>query len=161
MTADAGRDSSSRPTPHGLDLVEYVVLALPELSRIVPVAEALARLVTSSQIRILDIVGVRSDATGRVEAVEPELLPGLAPLLRTQKVVGGLLSNDDIALACRRLPPGASALIVVAENRWPEQLADAARAIGGEIVGGDRIARHRLEQLRRSRVRFGLEDEEV
>lgn len=161
MTADAEPGSPSRPTEPGLDLVEYVVLALPALSSTLPVADALHELVASSRIRILDIVGVRSDATGRVEAVEAELMPGLGSLQETRGRDVGLLSNDDIALAYRGLPAGSAALIVVAEDRWPEQLADAARASGGRIVGGDRIPRHRLEQSRRSRARFALEDEEV
>jgi hypothetical protein len=158
MTGDVAGAPTERPTPD-LDLVEYVVVALPELSSTVPVAEALKRLVESSQIRILDVVGVTSDAAGRVAAVEPEFLPGLRVLHGLDAVAGGLLSDDDIALACRDLPAGSSALIVVAEDRWAQQLADAARTSGGQIVGGERIPRHRLEQSRRSRARFDLEDE--
>jgi len=160
MAGDAGRGSADRPTPD-LDLVEYVVVALPALSSTVPIADALASLVESSQIRILDVVGVASDPAGRVVSVEPEFLPGLQSRYAMGGGVTGLLSDDDIALACRSLPAGSSALIVVAEDRWAEQLADAARASGGQIVGGERIPRHRLEQSRRSRVRFDLEDEEV
>ncbi len=167
MTGDEGQGSparNTRETTPDLDLVEYVVVALPELSSTAPVADALKRLVDTSQIRILDVVGVTSDAAGRVSVVEPEYLPGLRSLHGAEGGVpgaAGLLSDDDIALASRGMPAGSSALIVVAEDRWAQQLADAARTSGGQILGGERIPRHRLEQSRRSHARFDLEDEEV
>lgn len=133
-----------------LDLVEYVVVALPELSSTVGVAAALRELVESARIRILDLVGVVVGPEGRVTAVEPELLPGLSDLRDVQGEVGGLLSEDDVALAGGALPPGSSALIIVVEDRWAELLAGAAREVGGCIVGGERIPRHRIEQADRT-----------
>ncbi|HEU5036445.1 MAG TPA: DUF6325 family protein [Nocardioides sp.] len=134
-----------------LDLVEYVVIAVPELSSTVDVASALRELVESSRIRILDLVGVVTGPDGRCSAIEPEQLSGLAELRDVEGEVGGLLSEDDLALACSALQPGTSALILVVEDRWAELLADAARSSGGRIIGGERIPRHRLEQARRSR----------
>jgi uncharacterized membrane protein len=138
-------------TTPDLDLVEYVVIAVPDLSSTVSVAAALRELVESSRIRILDLVGVVAGPDGHCSAVEPEQLSGLAELRDVEGEVGGLLSEDDIALACSALQPGTSALIVVVEDRWAQLLADAARTTGGRIIGGERIPRHRLEQARRSR----------
>jgi hypothetical protein len=135
-----------------LDLVEYVVVSVSELSSTVGVASAIRELVESSQVRILDLVGVAASPDGRFTAVEPELLSGLAELRGVEGEVGGLLSEDDLALACRALQPGTSALILVVEDRWAQVLADAARQSGGRIIGGERIPRHRLEQARRSRT---------
>jgi hypothetical protein len=134
-----------------LDLVEYVVISVPDLFSAVAVAAALKQLVESRQIRILDIVGVDTGAGGRVTVVEPELLSGLGALDNVEGEVGGLLSEDDIALASGAMHPGTSALLVVVEDRWAQQLANAARECGGRIIGGERIPRHRLEQARRSR----------
>ena len=134
-----------------LDLVEYVVIAVPELSSTVDVAAALRELVESSQIRILDLVGVVTGADGRHAAIEPEKLSGLADLRDVEGEVGGLLSEDDIALASSALEPGTSALILVVEDRWAQLLSDAARTSGGRIIGGERIPRYRLEQARRAR----------
>src|SRR5690242_14688948 len=97
--------------PPDLDLVEYVVVSVSELSSTVDVASAIKALVESAQIRILDLVGVVASPDGRFTAVEPELLSGLAELGSVEGEVGGLLSEDDIALACRALQPGTSALI--------------------------------------------------
>ena len=147
-----GQGDGSTPD---LDLVEYVVIAVPELSSTVGVAAALRELVESSRIRILDLVGVVTGADGRSSAIEPEQLSGLAELREVEGEVGGLLSEDDIALACSALQPGTSALILVVEDRWAQLLADAARTSGGRIIGGERIPRHRLEQARRSRTGDG------
>ena len=135
-----------------LDLVEYVVISVADLSSTVGVASAIKELVESSRIWILDLVGVVTSPDGRFTAVEPELLSGLAELRSVEGEVGGLLSEDDIALACRALQPGTSALILVVEDRWAQVLADAARDSGGRIIGGERIPRHRLEQAQRSRA---------
>ncbi len=147
-----GPASAADGTTPDLDLVEYVVISVPELSSAVEVAAALKALVESAQIRILDLVGVATGPDGRFTAVEPELLSGLAALDSVEGEVGGLLSEDDITLASSALQRGTSALIVVVEDRWAQMLADAARQSGGRIIGGERIPRHRLEQSRRSRT---------
>ena len=149
---DAGRAVDEVTSPD-LDLVEYVVISVPELSAAVGVASALKQLVELRQIQILDLVGVDVSVDGRLAAVEPELLSGLGVLDTVEGEVGGLLSEDDIALAGGALAPGTSALIVVVEDRWAQHLSDAARDGGGRIIGGERIPRHRLEQSRRSRTR--------
>jgi hypothetical protein len=133
-----------------LDLVEYVVISVPELSSAVAVADALKTLVESAQIRVLDLVGVVTGFDGRSTVIEADLLPALATLDDVDGEVGGLLSEDDVILAGSALPPGSSALVVVVEDRWAYLLADAARQSGGRILGGERIPRHRLEQSRRA-----------
>ena len=144
----AGRTAEG-PTSD-LDLVEYVVIAVPELSSAVAVADALKTLVESAQIRVLDLVGVVTGFDGRSTVIEADLLPALATLDDVDGEVGGLLSEDDVILAGSALPPGTSALVVVVEDRWAYLLADAARQSGGRILGGERIPRHRLEQSRRA-----------
>jgi len=152
-----GAEGSDLPVPGRFspdpDLVEYVVIGLPDLSSSLRVAQALKRLVETSRIRILDLVAVVSDARGRYTVAEPELVASLSELRTVDGEVGGLLSDDDIALACRALRSGSAALILVAEDLWAQELADAARSGGGQIVGGERIPRMRLEQAERARGR--------
>jgi len=142
---DPGPSSQSDP-----DLVEYVVMTTSGLSSTEEVARALKELIESSQIAILDLVGVEVDTSGGYIAVEPEELSGMAELTTVEGKIGGLLSEDDIALACGAMSPGTSALIMVAEDRWARQLAEAVRRSGGRIVGGERIPRHRVEQSLRA-----------
>ena len=118
-----------------LDLVEYVVIAVPDLSSTVGVASAIRELVESAQIGILDMVGIVTRPDGRFTAVEPELLAGLAELRTVEGEVGGLLSEDDIALACRTLQAGH----VGVDPRHRGPLGTGAR--GGRP--GQRRAHHR------------------
>ena len=148
-------DNGGSPYTEALDpdLVECIVITTANLSRVSSVAQALRDCVSSSQLRILDLVAVETDALGHYSAIEFEHLPGLEPLDGVEGEVGGFLSDDDIALACSALVPGTSALILLVEDRWAGLLADAARLDGGRIAGGERIPRHRLEQSSRSRRR--------
>ncbi|MGO4255818.1 DUF6325 family protein [Marmoricola sp. RAF53] len=135
------------PATTDLDLVEYFVVTVASLSATAAVADALQELTTAGQLRVLDVVGVATAADGTYALTEPEVLAGFAAL--RPAAPDALLSEDDIALACSAMPPGTSALIVVAEDRWAGSLAEAARAGGGRLAGGERIPRHRLEQARR------------
>ncbi|GAA4371900.1 DUF6325 family protein [Nocardioides caricicola] len=140
-----------------LDLVEYVVITLGGLSATASIAGALKELVEAARIRILDLVAVVTDAEGHYTSIEAESVPGLAALRGVEGEVGGLLSEDDIALACGALKPSTTALILVVEDRWAHLLADAARQGGGRIVGGERIPRHRIAQSLRAAGRRSVD----
>jgi hypothetical protein len=131
--------------PVDLDLVEYLVIAIPDLASVRNVAEALRWLVTSDNIRILDLVAVVVRVDGTLVTLEPEAVAGMSVLQDVEGEVGGLLSEDDIAMACMDLSPGTAAVILVAEDCWADTLAGAARQSGGHIVGGERIPRYRAE----------------
>ena len=135
------------------DLVEYLVLRTPALSSSHAIAPVLTEFVETSQISILDLVGVQTDAIGEYSVIDAESLPGLAEIPRRDGDVGGVLSDDDIALVCAALGPNASALILVAEDRWARALADAVRVAGGRVAGGERIPRRSIEQSQRGPTR--------
>jgi hypothetical protein len=131
------------------DLIEYLVLTTSGLSSRQAVAPVLRAFVKTSQIRILDLVGVQTDALGGYRSVDAESLPGLEGIRSRDPYLGAVLSDDDIALVCWALGPNESALILVAEDRWARELADAAWAGGGRVVGGERIPRRSIEQSQR------------
>lgn len=137
------------------DLVEYLVLRTPDLASIEEIAPGLRRLVETSQIAVLDLVGVQTDALGTYRVVDPEGLP--QEHLRDSDV-GGVLSEDDIALVCVALGPNASAWILVAEDLWARPLMDAVYDGGVRVVGGERIPRRLMERSRRGRDRPGPDD---
>jgi hypothetical protein len=128
------------------DLVEYLVLRTPDLASIDQIAPGLRRLVDSSQLAVLDLVGVQTDAWGAYQVVDLDWLPQNHLLNRD---VGGVLSEDDIALVCVALGPNASALILVAEDLWARPLVDAVHDGGVRVVGGERIPRRLIEKSRR------------
>jgi hypothetical protein len=127
-----------------LDLVEYMVIALPDLSEVDLVAEALRQLVRGERIRILDLVAVIRTADGGYVSLEPDSVQGMAALADVEGESGGLLSDADIATACSDLPMGTAAVILVSEDSWAGLLAEAARSLGGQIAGGERIPRYRI-----------------
>src|SRR6478609_6738558 len=145
--SDEHRAGSTAEDPTSdLDLVEYVVIAVPELSSAVAVADALRTLVESAQIRVLDLVGVVAGFDGRSTVIEADLLPALATLDDVDGEVGGLLSEDDVLLAGSALPAGTSALVVVVEDRWASLRADGR---SGPVRRVTRTRRGQVDLLRR------------
>jgi hypothetical protein len=130
------------------DLVEYVVIALPDPSAVGGIASALRRLVADDRMRILDLVLMSKDAEGRTDVLPPGAVAEMAPLEEVDGEVGGLLGADDVALAGEALPPRSTALVLVIEDTWAESLAVAVRSSRGRIVGGERIASSRVNRAR-------------
>ncbi len=127
------------------DLVEYLVLVLPGLLALETICAELTRVVDSSAIRILDMVVVSVDDNGAVDVMETESIGCLAALQSASRCADVLLSRHDIELVSLALRPQSAAIIIVAEDRWAEPLSLAARAAGGEVHAGERIARQRVE----------------
>jgi hypothetical protein len=149
-------DPAERPSPDAatesstdLDLVEYLVVAVSDLGSLGTVTAALADLVASEAIRILDLVCVSKAGEGgeggELTVVEYEEVEELAALQNVEGDIGGLLSVQDIDTASRRLTPGSSAILLLVEDRWAGGLSAAARQAGGRLVGGGRVARPLLE----------------
>jgi hypothetical protein len=122
-----------------VDLVEYVMVEVPELSSLDRVATALAELVRSHAIRILDVVTVVKASDGSVEVLET-----LRALGQVGGYFGGFLSSRDLILAAQAVAPGSTAIVLLAEDRWAEPLSGAARAAGGRVLGGERVPRSRI-----------------
>jgi hypothetical protein len=108
-------------------------------------ADELSELVANSAIRILDMVVVSFAENGEAEVMEAEAIECLAPLHESSTRAGVLLSRHDIELVTLALRAPSAAIIVVAEDRWAGPLSRAARAAGGEVRAGERIARQRVE----------------
>ena len=144
-------DRAERPSLGGTaltdaDLVEYLVVVVPDLGSLSAVTPVLAGLVASAAIRILDLVCVSKSAErGELTVVEFEEVEGMSALQSVDGDVGGLLSARDIETASRPLAPGSSAILLVVEDRWAHALSTAARRAGGRVVGGGRVARPLVE----------------
>jgi Family of unknown function (DUF6325) len=144
MADPAERRSSDAATD--TDLVEYLVVVVPDLGSLRTVTPALADLVASAAIRILDLVCVSKSAEdGQLTVVEFEDAEGMSALESVDGDVGGLLSPRDIETASRLLAAGSSAIVLVVEDRWARALSTAARRAGGRVVGGGRVARPLVE----------------
>jgi hypothetical protein len=139
--SDAAIDSST-----DLDLVEYLVVVVSDLGSLRTVTSALADLVASEAIRILDLVCVSKSAEGgELTVVEVEEVEAMAALEKVEGDIGGFLSPQDIETASRPLAAGSSAILLLVEDRWARGLSTAARQAGGRVVGGGRVARPLVE----------------
>ncbi len=139
------REPADRRDEVTSDLVEYVIVAVPDQDALATVVPALAELVQTAKIRILDVVVLVRDREGAVTVLEFEDVESMAALRLVEGEVGGMLSDHDIALASHALRPGTAGIVLVTEDRWAEPLSAAARRAGGQIIAGERIPPPRVE----------------
>jgi len=120
--------------------VEYVLVAFPGNEFKGEIAPALADLVSSGTIRILDLAFVMKDADGTVEAFELQDLPEQFEAFEgmTGETLE-LLNDEDVAIAADSLEPNSSAALLVFENVWAERLALAMRNAEGVMLAHERI----------------------
>ena len=131
------------------DLVEYLMVVVPELGSLSTLANAVQELVGSELIRVLDLVCVTREAEdGRLTVLELEEVASMSGLADVEGEVGGLLSSSDIEVVAAELHAGATGLILVVEDRWAESLSAAARRAGGRVLGGARVPQRRLDESR-------------
>ena len=133
--------------PVAADLIEYIIVEVPDLDVLASLVPALVELVTSAKIRILDLVAIEKSADGAVAALELDAVESLAALRGVEGEVGGMLSEHDIELAALALRPATAGIVLVTEDRWAESLSVAARGVGGRILGGERIPASRVETV--------------
>jgi uncharacterized membrane protein len=121
--------------------IEYMIVAFPGNQFKGEIAPALAELVKSGTIRIIDLAFVMKDADGNVVAMEAsdvdsQIGKAFASL---EAEMGGLLNEDDIAATAEELEPNSSAALLVWEDLWAAKLADAIRNAGGELYDLERV----------------------
>ena len=122
------------------------MVVVPESGSLTSLTPALTSLVASSAIRVLDLVCVARSATdGTLTILESGDVAGFAELHVVAGDHDGLLSERDIEMAAVALPVGLSAILLLIEDCWAEDLSAAARRAGGRVIGGERVARSRVE----------------
>jgi uncharacterized membrane protein len=121
--------------------VEYMVVAFSEDPFIGEIGPALSDLVQSETIRIIDLAFVGKDSDGTVTAFEmndldEDVRQGLENL---GVEVNGLFNEDDLAAAAEELEPGTSAMLLLWEDIWARDVAQAMRNAGGELLDFGRL----------------------
>jgi hypothetical protein len=130
--------------------VEYMIVAFPGNRFRGDIAPALANLVDAGTIRLIDVVFVGKDAEGEVAAMElSDLDPDVQQGLENLGIEGsGLFSEDDLMAAAEELDPDMSAALLVWEDVWAREVADAMRAAGGVLFDFGRLP-HEVVQAAR------------
>jgi hypothetical protein len=130
--------------------VDYAIIVFPGNQFRGEIGPALADLVDSGTIRIIDIAFVLKDEGGNTVAMElTELDPDVQAALESADVeVGGLFNEDDLQDAADGLPPNSSAALLVWENVWARKVAQSMRDACGELVAFERLP-HEVVQAAR------------
>jgi hypothetical protein len=133
--------------------VDYLIVAFPGNEFRGEIAPALADLVEAGTIRIIDLAFVGKDAEGNVAAfeltdIDSDVREGFE---KAGVEVNGLFNEDDLAAAGEELEPNSSAALLVWENVWARNVAQAMRDAGGEVLDFERIP-HEVVQAARDAV---------
>jgi hypothetical protein len=125
--------------------VEYIVVGFPGNKFTGGIAPALAKLIDSNTIRILDLLFVGKDANGDVLAFEFDELEELADFGDLEGEMGGLITPDDVAHVAAGLEPNSSAALLIWEDVWAAEFAGAVRDSGGVLLEGGRVPHELME----------------
>jgi hypothetical protein len=147
MCCALGRGNHPHEEDHIMSVgpVEYLIIGFPGNQFNGEIAPALADLVESGTIRVLDLVFIAKDEEGNHVAVEYDGHEVLAAFGDLDGHVGGLISHDDIEYAAEALEPNSSAALLIWEDVWAKPLVDAMRDSGGVLIEAARIPHDLIE----------------
>jgi hypothetical protein len=124
---------------HGTGRVRrHRVSGQPVKGEIVP---AVAELVDTEVVRIIDVAFIKKDADGNTTMFEYDTLHDILAFgfADIDGEAGGVLNDEDPELAAEALEPDSSAALIVWEHRWAARVALAIRDAGGRILAGERV----------------------
>jgi hypothetical protein len=121
--------------------VDWIVVEFPGSKFNGDIAPALADLVDRDLIRILDLLILKKESNGEVEAFElSDLEEGEIGSLRSyETALAMLLSEEDVESVAAAIEPGSAAAVLVWENKWAAPFGAAVRHAGGQLVASGRI----------------------
>jgi uncharacterized membrane protein len=121
--------------------VEYMVVDFPGNKFKGEIAPALAELVKSGTVRIIDLAFVAKDGDGNVAAMELEDLESQTgqAFQALEAEIGELVNQDDLMAVGEVLEPNSSAAVLVWEDVWAAKLAQAIRDAGGVVFDLERV----------------------
>lgn len=99
-------------------------------------AQALAELVESGLVRVLDFVLVSKSLDGEIDVVEVD---DRAAELGIELAEIGITGEEDIAELAELVEPGTSAAIVALELTYARRLAEKLAGSGGVVLSVERI----------------------
>lgn len=121
--------------------VDYLVVEFPPdtTNFTGEMATELAALAESGTIRILDILILRKDDDGSIEALEIDDLEAVAEIVALEAEIAEILAAEDVVHLAEAMEPGTTAGVIVWENSWAAPFASAARRAGGQLIASGRI----------------------
>jgi hypothetical protein len=132
---------SAVPDVDELGPVDWIVIEFPGSRFNGSIAPALQDLVDRDLVRVLDLLILKKDSDGAIEAFELSDLDDdeIGGLRAHEAELAMLLSEDDVASVAAAIEPGSSAAVLVWENKWAAPFGAACRHVGGQLVASGRI----------------------
>jgi Family of unknown function (DUF6325) len=123
--------------------VDYIVVEFPadKADFSGAMAAELSALVKNGAVRVLDLLILKKESDGSVEAFEAHDFgdSDLAQLLELESELAMLLAADDVESIGAALEPGSVAAVLIWENLWAAPFGSAVRRSGGQLVASGRI----------------------
>ena len=123
--------------------VDYMVVEFPADAANFSgqMAAELSSLVERDLVRVLDLLFIKKDLDGSVEAFESHEFDDteVGQLRQLETDLALLLAEEDVESVGAALEPGSSAAVLVWENAWAAPFGSAVRRSGGQLVASGRI----------------------
>jgi len=121
--------------------VDWIVVEFPGSRFNGQIVPALLDLVERDLVRVLDLLVLKKDADGSLEAFElSDLDEGeIGGFREYESELAMLLSEEDVTSLAAAIEPGSSAAVLVWENSWAAPFGSAVRRSGGQLVASGRI----------------------
>jgi hypothetical protein len=121
--------------------VDYLVVEFPAGASNFTgeMAKELLALVDAGTIRVIDVLILKKNEDGTVDATELSDVEELGELQKLETQLGELLAADDVVHLAAAMEPGSIAGVLIWENLWAAPFASAARRSGGQLIANGRI----------------------
>ena len=121
--------------------IDYIVVEFPAGASNFTgeMASELLKLVDSGIVRVIDVLILRKDEDGTVDAMELSDIPELGELEKVEAQLAELLAAEDVEHLAAAMEPGSTAGVLIWENLWAAPFASAARRSGGQLIATGRI----------------------
>jgi len=129
--------------------LEYMVLQFKGNKFTGEIAPELRKLQEQGIVRVIDMVFIKKDQAGKVEAVELTDLPGQTAVAfdPLKGDITGLLTREDVESAASSLPNNCSAAMLLFEHVWALQLKQALLDAGAVLLARDRVPPELMAKL--------------
>jgi len=125
--------------------VDVAVVAFPGNRFNGSILPALADLVGTGTIRLLDLMFVYKDADGSVGSLElGEITAQHGPVPLAEATSGGLLDAEDVEDVSADLEPNSSVALICWENSWAAPFVAALEDSGAQLIDQVRIPREAI-----------------
>jgi hypothetical protein len=123
--------------------VDYLVVEFPadKANFSGAMATELSALVDRGLVRVLDLLILKKDDDGSIEAFESHDFGDdeLGELRALEDELALLLAEEDVESVGAALEPGSVAAVLVYENVWAAPFGSAVRRSGGQLVASGRV----------------------